>query len=181
MKESFAQHEEIQFKRERDRAGALTEKGKVSKQKNIIFTEVKFYEEAADDKLRFAVIISRFQGKWVFCKHKERNTLEVPGGHREPGEAIFYTAERELQEETGAIDFKLQPICAYSVTERAIPGGTDGEESFGMLYFAEIKTFEKELHSEIERIYIMEHLPENWTYPFIQPELMKKAEELGYL
>lgn len=41
--------------------------------------EVKFCEEAKDDKLRFAVIISRFQGKWVFCNHKERDTYDVPG------------------------------------------------------------------------------------------------------
>ena len=27
-------------------------------------------------------------GKWVFCRHKERNTWEIPGGHREMGEAI---------------------------------------------------------------------------------------------
>ena len=146
-----------------------------------MFTEVRFYEEAADDKLHFAVIISRFQGKWVLCKHKERNTLEVPGRHREPGEEISYTAKRELQEETGAIDFKLQPVCAYSVTEKAISGEEDGEERFGMLYYAEIWSFEKELHREIERIYIMEDLPENWTYPSVQPELMKKAEALGYI
>lgn len=29
--------------------------------------------------------------KWVFCKHKERETYEVPGGHRESGETITDT------------------------------------------------------------------------------------------
>ena len=51
-------------------------------------TKVRFYDQAEDHKLRFAVIVTKTDGHWVFCKHKERNTLEVPGGHRESGENI---------------------------------------------------------------------------------------------
>ena len=61
--------------------------------------EVRFYDTVNDELLKFAVIISQSNGKWVFCKHKERDTYEVPGGHREDGEDIFETAKRELQEE----------------------------------------------------------------------------------
>lgn len=50
--------------------------------------EVKFYDTVNDELLKFAVIISQSNGKWVFCKHKERDTYEVPGGHREAGEDI---------------------------------------------------------------------------------------------
>ena len=57
--------------------------------------EVKFYDSVDDGLLRFAVILSRSNGKWVFCKHKERNTYEVPGGHREENETILETAKRE--------------------------------------------------------------------------------------
>ena len=46
-------------------------------------TKVQFYDRAEDHKLRFAVIVTKTDGHWVFCKHKERDTLEVPGGHRE--------------------------------------------------------------------------------------------------
>ena len=46
-------------------------------------TIVKFYDEVDDSLLKFAVIITKTNGKWVFCKHKKRNTWEVPGGHRE--------------------------------------------------------------------------------------------------
>ena len=53
-------------------------------------TTVKFYDKVADELLEFAVIIAVHDGKWVFCKHKERNTLEAPGGHRESGECIEY-------------------------------------------------------------------------------------------
>ena len=72
--------------------------------------EVKFYDQIEDELLEFAVIISKTNGKWVFCKHKERNTYEVPGGHREMGETIFETAQRELREETGAIAKNIFPL-----------------------------------------------------------------------
>lgn len=140
--------------------------------------EVKFYEEIEDEKLKFAVIISKSEGKWVFCKHKKRNTFEVPGGHREAGEDIFDTAKRELREETGAIDFDIKPICVYSVTGKSTLN-VAGEESFGMLYYAEIRTFEKELHSEIEQVVLSTELPNEWTYPLIQPKLMEEAYRRG--
>ena len=77
---------------------------------------VKFYEDVKDELLRFAVVIAKHDGKWVFCKHKERETLEFPGGHRETGELILETAKRELMEETGAVKFEIRPIYMYSVT-----------------------------------------------------------------
>lgn len=47
------------------------------------------------------------------------------------------TAKRELCEETGALEFDIEPICIYSVT--APDNLNNGEESFGMLFFADIK------------------------------------------
>ena len=29
--------------------------------------KVRFYDGVADERLKFAVILSRFAGKWVFC------------------------------------------------------------------------------------------------------------------
>lgn len=136
---------------------------------------VKFYEYVEDEILRFAVIVSTFQGKWVFCKHRERDTYEVPGGHREPDEDILETAKRELYEETGALDFEIEPVCVYSVLREGENEERFQEEFFGMLYVADIKEFEGELHSEIEKIMITEKCPENWTYPLIQPKLMEEV------
>jgi hypothetical protein len=51
--------------------------------------EVKFYDYIEDSLLRFAVIVAKYKGKWVFCKHKERDTYEVAGGHREENESIL--------------------------------------------------------------------------------------------
>ena len=135
--------------------------------------EVKFYENVNDELLKFAVIIAKHQDKWVFCKHKERDTYEIPGGHREQGESIIEAAKRELTEETGAIDFKIEPICVYSVTGKNRVNIT-GEETFGMLYYAEISYFSEKLYNEIERIELFDELPEKWTYLLIQPVLIKE-------
>ena len=135
--------------------------------------KVNFYDTVEDHLLKFAVIISRYQEKWVFCKHKDRSTYEIPGGHREPGESIAETAQRELQEETGAIQYALTPVCVYSVEGKNRVNQT-GEETFGMLYFAEIRQFEAELHSEMACIRLFEDLPTEWTYPLIQPLLIEE-------
>ena len=135
--------------------------------------EVKFYDTVNDELLKFAVVISKSNGKWVFCMHKERDTYEVPGGHREAGENILEAAKRELQEETGAVKYEIKPICVYSVIGKTRVNNT-GEETFGMLYFAEITEFAKELDSEMEKVVLMDKLSENWTYPLIQPKLIEK-------
>ena len=112
--------------------------------------KVNFYEDIDDKLLKFAVIISKSQGKWVFCKHRERDTFEIPGGHREENETILETAKRELAEETGASDFSIHKLCVYSVTGKTRVNAS-GEESYGMLYYADITAFDKELHSEMEK------------------------------
>ena len=135
--------------------------------------EIKFYETIDDSLLKFAVIISKSSGKWVFCKHKERNTYEIPGGHREQDESILETAKRELYEETGAVEYEIKPVCVYSVTGKNRVNET-GEETFGMLYYADIKQIEEDLHSEMERVELFDELPADWTYPLIQPLLIQE-------
>ena len=143
--------------------------------------EVKFPENIPDEDLAFAVIITKHGGKWVFCKHKERDTLEIPGGRREKGESILDCARRELYEETGAVDFSITPVCVYSVKGKTRVNKSDDTVSYGMVYFADVKAFESELHSEIESIIITDTLPENWTYPLIQPKLMEEAARRGVI
>ena len=133
--------------------------------------EICFYDisEIDDELLKYAVIVSRYNGKWVYCKHRDRITWEIPGGRRETGERIFDTAKRELFEETGAVRFDIKPICTYSVQTET--------ESFGLLYFAEIFKFQPVLEAEIERIDFFDQEPDSLTYPEIQPKLFLKVQE----
>ena len=140
----------------------------------------KIYDNVDDRLLKFAVIISKSNGQWVFCKHKDRNTYEVPGGHREKGELILDTAKRELKEETGAVDFTMKPICVYSVKGKTRVNENVNDETFGMLYYADIYSFE-EIHSEIEKIILIDDLVKDWTYPFIQPKLIEEAKRRGVI
>ena len=130
------------------------------------FSEIN---ETEDSLLRFAVIASCYEGQWIYCRHKERSTWEMPGGRREPGETILETARRELYEETGALDFELQPVCVYYV-ER------DGDQSYGLLCHAKVKTLGELPASEIERIRLFDDQPDALTYPLIQPYLMGKVK-----
>lgn len=145
--------------------------------------EVNFYENVEDKLLKFAVIVSKTNGKLVFCKHKERDTYEIPGGHREAGETILETAKRELAEETGAIQFSISPVCVYSVKGKTRVNKSSDDISFGMIFVADIVSFEKELHSEIEKILITNDFGDSftWTYPAIQPKLLEEVRRRGYL
>lgn len=133
---------------------------------------VNFYEldSVEDKKLYFAVIMSRYKGKWVFVRHKERKTWEIPGGHREQNENIYSTASRELIEETGAANFIISPVCIYSVE--------NGEnESFGQLFYSEIDSLDELSNFEIGEIKLFDDIPKDLTYPHIQPYLFQKIEE----
>lgn len=148
---------------------------KVNLVKSEEITTIREIISSDDDLLKFAVIISKSNSKWVFCKHRDRDTYEVPGGHREAGELIEDTARRELKEETGALEFSITPICVYSVTGKNRVNDT-GEETYGMLYFADITEFEEKLHSEMEKVVLLDELPDEWTYPLIQPLLIAEYE-----
>ena len=137
--------------------------------------EVRFYDAVEDDLLKFAVIVAQSKGKWVFCKHKERHSYEVAGGHREAGEDIGDTAKRELFEETGAMNFTIEPLCVYSVVEKDLPA-EKAEETYGMLYYADIEELGPLPEgSEMEKVILSDTLPTLWTYPTIQPLLMEKV------
>lgn len=138
--------------------------------------EVKFYDEVEDSLLHFAVIIAKHDNKWVFCKHKNRNTYEVPGGTRDEGEDILETAKRELYEETGAREYTMTPICAYSIF------GNDGVihnavEKFGMVYYADIKTFDILPSFEMEKVEFFREVPKELTYPAVHPLILAKVDE----
>ena len=50
-----------------------------------------------------------------------------------------------------------------------------------MIFTSDIRTFEKELHSEMEKIIITNELPDNWTYPLIYPRIFEEAKNRNVL
>ena len=138
--------------------------------------KVNFYElnTIADNKLLFAVIMAKFNGKWIYVKYNKRQSWEIPGGHREANENIIDTASRELFEETGAKEFNLTPVCIYSVEKDET---VDYTESFGALFYSEVETLDKLPDFEINEIKLFDDIPNDLTYPLIQPFLHKKVLE----
>ena len=120
------------------------------------------------EAVRYAVIMARYQSKWIFVQAKNRDTLEIPGGKRELNETIQETAVRELFEETGAVKCTCKPLFNYCVESK-------GEPSWGQLFFADIEELEPLPEYEIESIVLLDKLPKKLTYPAIQPYLYRKA------
>ncbi len=133
---------------------------------------IDFYEigEVNDKDLMFAVITSVFQDGWIYVRHEQRDTWEIPGGHRELEEDIMATAKRELFEETGAIDFTIKEICDYSVTKNNVT-------TYGRLFLSNISNMDNLPNLEIKERKLFYELPNQLTYPDIQPHLFEKAKE----
>ena len=130
--------------------------------------DVTFYnpKEIDDSLLKFAVLAAECGGQWIFCRHKDRTTWELAGGHRETGEAIAETARRELLEETGTVEAVIQPVCVYKAAD------------YGMLYFAEVlKRNSLPGEFEIAETLLTDTLPEALTYPGIHDKLFAQVQK----
>lgn len=130
--------------------------------------EVKFYDPDynSGNRLIYSVIAARNRGKWIFVRHRDRITWEIPGGHIEEEETPFQAAARELKEETGAILFSLICVATYSVK-------SDRGTGWGRLFFAEVNEIGPVNDiSEIAEVIFDLNMPEALTYPEIQPLLL---------
>ena len=133
--------------------------------------EINFYDLNSIDKSLYTrvVAVCRYNGKWVYVRQKGKTSWEIPGGHIEEGETWQEAIKRELFEETGAIEFDIEPICVYSISKHAL------------LCFAEIKKFENLPNSEIEEVGFFEEEPTNLTYPDTHTKMLKKVKEIKNL
>ena len=125
-------------------------------------------EEINQEDIKYVVLVAWYNNKLVLVRHQDRETLEIPGGHIELLESGEEAAKRELYEETGAIDFELHCFGVYSVNR-------DNNPSYGLLYRVDIKEMGPLPDSEIAEVRLVEELPENITYPLIQPILYEKV------
>lgn len=129
---------------------------------------VQFYDIDDLNKPSVVVIYAKYKDKIVMCKHEKRETWEIPGGHIEKDETPERAAERELYEETGAVEFKLMPVCKYSFE-------INGKTSFSIMYKAEITKMDNLPNFEIKKVDFFEKIPTNVTYPEIYEEILKKV------
>jgi 8-oxo-dGTP diphosphatase len=110
----------------------------------------------------FAIIVTEYQGKWLWVRHKERKTWELPAGHIEPGESPEKAAHRELYEETGALDYTMDQVVSYE-------GVYLGKTVFGMIFLARISRLGPLPDFEIGETKLFNGIPDDLTYPQIQP------------
>lgn len=119
---------------------------------------------------KFVVILSHMDGKYLLSRHRARTTWETQGGHIEPGETPLEAAKRELWEESGALEYTVEPLCDYRAAD-------DLGSAAGAVFRAEITKLGPLPESEIGETRLFETVPENLTYPHIAPALFAYEAE----
>lgn len=110
-------------------------------------------------RLSYVVIAARHDGGWLFVRHRRRGGWEMAAGHPDEGEESIEAAVRELTEETGALDFIMEPVTYYSVD-------AGNGKQFGRLFLAEVRTLgERSDKDEIEGVRVFRRRPRNMSLP----------------
>lgn len=117
---------------------------------------------------KYVVVLSRYQGKILLSRHRERDTWETQGGHIEAGETPLQAACRELFEESGAVQYQINPLFDYSF----------GDNS-GVAFEADILELGPLPESEMAEVRLFECLPPNLTYPAISPFLFSEQKHIS--
>lgn len=118
---------------------------------------------------RYVVILSYYQGELLLSRHRERTTWETQGGHIEPGETPSEAAARELYEESGALEYTLEPLFDYEA-------GVPDDSACGQVFRAKIQRLGPLPPSEMAEVRRFRRLPSNVTYPGITQQLFAWAE-----
>lgn len=128
----------------------------------------------SEEKLKYVVICVQSRGKWIFSRHKQRMSWDIPGGHIEHGESVLSAAERELFEETGLKTRRLTPICDYYAEQ------SPTDYAYGRLYFCITNRFlSPPQEFEMAETRLFENIPKNLTHKEIHNLLYLKALEFA--
>lgn len=119
---------------------------------------------------KFVVILSHVDGKYLLSRHRARTTWETQGGHIEPGETPLEAAKRELWEESGALEYTIEPLCDYRAAD-------DFGSAAGAVFRAEITKLGPLPESEMAEVRLFDTLPEYFTYQYISPVLFAYEAE----
>jgi 8-oxo-dGTP diphosphatase len=137
-------------------------------QEASVRTEIRTPGSVPDSKLTYVVMAATYNGDWIFVRHRDRTTWELPAGHIEPGETAFQAAVRELFEEAGVVRSSLTHLCDYAVTA--------GERTeYGRLFKAAVEEVTEVLEFETDEILLTGVLPAELTYPDVQTVLFEFA------
>lgn len=120
---------------------------------------------------KYVVVMSKYHGRILLSRHRNRTTWETQGGHIEPGETPLEAARRELYEESGAVDFEIRPVFDYWA-------GDEHGSATGQVFAAEIYKLGPMPDSEMAEVRSFDRVPPNVTYPAITPELFATWEEV---
>lgn len=121
-----------------------------------------------ESNYNYVVIVTQHKGKQVWLRKHNATTWEVPGGHVEADETPEMAAQRELWEETGAIDFTLKPVCDFSISN-------NGKQSYNRLFFADIISFGPLPNFEIGEVAFFATPPSSLTHGLVQLELTERV------
>ena len=133
------------------------------------------YELGTLTDYKYVVIISVYKGMIMLSKHNFRLTWENQGGHIEEGETPLDAAKRELYEESGAVEFTIEPIFDYR-------SGDDKNYADGQVFLAHVTKLEPiPESSEMRDVGFSEFIPRALTYPEITRTLMQKAKSMGLI
>ena len=119
---------------------------------------------------KYVVVFTRYRGKLLLSRHRQRDTWETQGGHIEPGETPEQAARRELFEESGAADFSLTPLFDYYASD-------EQNSATGAVFLADVRTLSALPQSEMAEVRAFDALPDELTYPAITPVLFRAARE----
>ena len=121
--------------------------------------------------LSYVVIAARYDDGWLFVRHRRRGGYELPAGHPDPGENSVRAAARELAEETGAIDFVMEPLSYYYVE-------TGEGKQYGRLFLAEVeKLGDISDTAEIEGVRVFRRPPRRLSLPEVMTFLFTTARD----
>lgn len=128
--------------------------------------KIRYYKELKTKNISIILVLARYKNKWIFCKHKKRDTYEIIGGHIEKGETIVEAAKRELYEESGAICDKFE-ILGYLANYNMSPF------QYSALLYARIYKLETLPNYEMSEIKLFDNFPINTTYPETYTKILK--------
>jgi 8-oxo-dGTP diphosphatase len=124
-------------------------------------------------KLKYVIIMTKYQNKWILVRSKNSDSWIYPGGRIEKDENLIVAAKRELYEETGIKNAYINPISLYSVKN-------EDELDYGIIYFAEAQEKARLTEYEIEEIkYIDDMTGIKTRFPEINPFIFNCIKELS--